>query len=68
MSRFADEAVMEGAAQPDLAGFLMTWCNESDPDIYVQAMELWSQHPGAFGALNSDRRVKPGLPPRYPRR
>jgi hypothetical protein len=54
--------------EPNLAGFLMTWSNESDPDIYQQALKMWSAHPVAFGPVYSDRRVRPGLPPSYPRR
>jgi hypothetical protein len=55
------------AEKPDLASFLMTWSNVSDPDICEQALEFWSDNAPAFAALPSRRRVTPGRPPSYPR-
>jgi hypothetical protein len=60
--------LIQHADQPSLAGFLVTWSNGSDPETYQRALEMWSAHPAAFGAALSDRRVRPGHPPSYPRR
>ena len=56
------------ADEPDLAAFLITWCNPSDPEVIELALEFWSENAQAFGPPHSQRRVTPGKPPSYPRR
>jgi hypothetical protein len=62
---FGDARLLDEA---DLAGFLITWCNNSDPDVCEQALQFWSENARAFGPAYSQRRVTPGKPPSYPRR